>query len=116
MNSALLPFKGFVKYFRLHGQLRCLNWYLFNYFSKALCCQRGLLSHFISVLESHQKLSIRSIKQMLRLIQSLGSHSITATELKLLLRLMRDTHGKEVSEIPKFIFVTRQVHQYDSYF
>lgn len=33
---------------------------------------------------------------MLRLIQSLGSHSITAAELKLLLRLMRDTQGEEV--------------------
>ena len=64
--------------------------------SKAMCCQRGLLRHVISVLEFHAKLNIRSIKQMLRLIQSLGSHSITAAELKLILRLMRDTDGEEV--------------------
>ena len=50
----------------------------------------------ISVLEFYAKLNIRSIKQMLRLIQSLGSHSITAAELKLILRLMRDTDGEEV--------------------
>jgi hypothetical protein len=61
-----------------------------------MCCQRGLLRHVISVLEFHAKLNIRSIKQMLRLIQSLGSHSITAAELKLILRLMRDTDGEEV--------------------
>ncbi|XP_046650912.1 neurobeachin-like protein 1 isoform X2 [Daphnia pulicaria] len=63
--------------------------------SKAMCCQRGLLRHVISVLEFHAKLNIRSIKQMLRLIQSLGSHSITAAELKLILRLMRDTNDEE---------------------
>ncbi|KAI9560727.1 putative neurobeachin-like protein 1-like isoform X3 [Daphnia sinensis] len=63
--------------------------------SKAICCQRGLLRHVISVLEFHSKLNIRSVKQMLRLIQSLGSHSITASELKLILRLMRDTDGEE---------------------
>jgi hypothetical protein len=61
-----------------------------------MCCQRGLLRHVISVLEFHAKLNIRSIKQMLRLIQSLGSHSITAAELKLILRLMRDTNDEEV--------------------
>ena len=64
--------------------------------SKALCCQRGLLSHAISVLELHSKLNTSSIKQMLRLIQSLGTHSITAAELKLILRLMRDTNDEEV--------------------
>ena len=63
--------------------------------SKALCCQRGLLTHAISVLQHHKKLNIRSIQQVLRLIQSLGSHSITAAELKLLLRLMRDSDGGE---------------------
>lgn len=68
----------------------------FRNYSKAMCCQRGLLRHVISVLEFHAKLNIRSIKQMLRLIQSLGSHSITAAELKLILRLMRDTNDEEV--------------------
>ena len=51
----------------------------------------------ITALEYHQKLNIRSIQQLLRLIQSLGSHSITAAELKLILRLMREAEdGKEV--------------------
>ena len=58
--------------------------------SKAICCQRGMLSHVISALESHKKLHIRSTLQLLRLIQSLGTHSITAAELKQVLRLMRE--------------------------
>ena len=66
-------------------------------FSKALCCQKGLLTVAITSLEYHKKLNIRSIQQLLRLIQSLGSHSITAAELKLILRLMREAEdGKEV--------------------
>lgn len=65
--------------------------------SKALCCQKGLLTVAIASLECHKKLNIRSIQQILRLIQSLGSHSITAAELKLILRLMREAEdGKEV--------------------
>ena len=59
-------------------------------YSKAVCCQRGLLTEAITALERHQKLNIQSIQQLLRLIQSLGSHSITAAELKLILRLMRE--------------------------
>jgi len=67
----------------------------FQIISKALCCQRGLLTRAIAVLEYHSKLDIRSVHQILRLIQSLGSHSITAAELKLLLRLMRDADGRQ---------------------
>ena len=76
-------------------------------YSKAICCQRGLLTYAITALDSHQKLHIGSVQQLLRLIQSLGSHSITAAELKLILRLMReDDDGIQVNTRAglKFIF------------
>lgn len=53
----------------------------------------------IAALERHTKLHLETIKQMVRLIQGLGSHSITAAELKLLLRLMRGARGGNEASI-----------------
>lgn len=63
--------------------------------SKALCCQKGLLDCVIATMENHGKLHLKSSQQLLRLIQSLGSHSIAASELKRILRLMREAEGPE---------------------
>ena len=55
-----------------------------------LCCQFKLINDIINTLKSHERLQKSSAEFLLKLIESLGQQSLTADEMKLLIRLLQN--------------------------
>ena len=58
--------------------------------NRMLCCQSEVIVAIINVLRTHHKLNQKTAIQLLKLLESLGSHSISPFELKQLISLLRD--------------------------
>ena len=64
--------------------------------NRQLCCKSGLIVTVVATLRCQQRLQRLSAEFLLRLIEVLGQHSLSAEELKLLLQLLQP--GKEGEE------------------
>ena len=54
-----------------------------------LCCQHSLIKDIINTLQSHERLQKLSAEFLLKLIESLGQHSLVADEMKILIKLLQ---------------------------
>ena len=55
-----------------------------------LCCQFSLIKDIINTLQSHERLQKLSAEFLLKLIESLGQHSLEADEMKILIQLLQN--------------------------
>ena len=55
-----------------------------------LCCQFSLIKDIINTLQSHERLQKLSAEFLLKLIESLGQHSLEAEEMKILIQLLQN--------------------------
>ena len=55
-----------------------------------LCCQFRLIKDIINTLQSHERLQKLSAEFLLKLIESLGQHSLEAEEMKILIQLLQN--------------------------
>ncbi len=76
--------------------------------NKMLCCQSGVLLQLIECLKTHTRLHHRTAVELLKLIESLGCHSIGPYELKQLITLLRPTKGE--SDEDKFPYRSHVIH------
>ena len=58
-----------------------------------LCCQHSLIKDIINTLQSHERLQKLSAEFLLKLIESLGQHSLVADEMKILIKLLQNRPG-----------------------
>ena len=58
-------------------------------FARMLCCQLSLIKDIITTLQSHERLQKLSAEFLLKLIESLGQHSLVADEMKILIKLLQ---------------------------
>ncbi|XP_014667639.1 PREDICTED: neurobeachin-like protein 1 [Priapulus caudatus] len=73
--------------------------------NKMQCCSQGMISAILVIMNRQKQISPRAVEQLFNLLELLGSHSITATELKQLLSLLRlDEDGKQ------FPYMSRLMH------
>ncbi len=81
--------------------------------NKMLCCQSGVLLELVECLKAHQGLAHRSSVELLRLSESLGTHSITPYELKQFIMLLRPS-VREVNDSSeqqkKFPYKSHVIH------
>ena len=55
-----------------------------------LCCQNNLIGDIITTLEAHERLQKLSAEFLLKLVESLGQHSLSAEEMKSLIKLLQN--------------------------
>ena len=71
-----------------------------------LCCQHSLIKDIIHTLQCHERLQKLSAEFLLKLIESLGQHSLAADEMKILLQLLQNRprdgapYGDNTTEFP----------------
>ncbi|CAG5122759.1 unnamed protein product, partial [Candidula unifasciata] len=65
----------------------------YSYGNRMACCKGGMVSVLLNLLSQHSKLQLRTVGQMISLLERLGSFSITAAELKQLIGLFKTDHG-----------------------
>jgi hypothetical protein len=73
--------------------------------NKMLCCRSGVIVELIKVLQNFERLSQRSAVEILKLIESLGTHSVSPYELKLLVALL-----KRDGDTTRFPFKSHVIH------
>jgi hypothetical protein len=79
--------------------------------NKMLCCQSGIILQLIQCLKEHGRLRHRTVIELLRLIESLGTHSIRPYELKQLITLLREaTTGTPDSDGGRFPYKSHVIH------
>ena len=59
-------------------------------FCRMLCCQNNLIGDIITTLEAHERLQKLSAEFLLKLVESLGQHSLSAGEMKSLIKLLQN--------------------------
>lgn len=62
-----------------------------------LCCQNQLIKKIIGTLECHERLLKKSAGYLMKLIESLVQHSISAEEIKILIRLLQSKSEQDCS-------------------
>ena len=69
-----------------------------------LCCQNHLIGDIINTLQAHERLQKLSAEFLLKLVESLGQHSLTAEEMKSLIKLLQnksdDSYCDNTTEFP----------------
>ncbi len=78
--------------------------------NKMLCCQTGTILDVMRVLDLHSRLHDRSAVALLRLIESLGVHSISPYELKKLIMLLQDKEGDDGERTVRFPYRSHVIH------
>ena len=58
-----------------------------------LCCEFNLVKDIINTLQSHERLQKLSAEFLLKLIERLGQHSLSADEMKILIKLLQNNPG-----------------------
>ncbi len=79
-----------------------------NIRNKMLCCQSGMLLELTRCLNSYQRLGTRTAIELVRLIEALGTHSISPYELKQFIMLLH-LRGDQ-SEDVKFPYKSHIIH------
>ena len=79
--------------------------------NRSLCCSSRLLADIVSTLRccQHDRLQRASADHLLRLLEALGQHSLTAAELKLLLQLLQQQQQLE-EERSEFPYKSQIIH------
>ena len=80
--------------------------------NRSLCCSSGLLADIVATLRCCQRdrLQRASADHLLRLLEALGQHSLTAAELKLLLQLLQQQQLEEEEERSEFPYQSQIIH------
>ena len=80
--------------------------------NRSLCCSSGLLADIVATLRCCQRdrLQRASADHLLRLLEALGQHSLTAAELKLLLQLLQQQQLEEEEERSEFPYKSQIIH------
>eukprot|EP00095_Tigriopus_kingsejongensis_P009861 snap_masked-scaffold853_size88743-processed-gene-0.4 protein:Tk09861 transcript:snap_masked-scaffold853_size88743-processed-gene-0.4-mRNA-1 annotation:"neurobeachin-like protein 1 isoform x3" len=82
-----------------------------NIQNKMLCCQSGIIRQLIKVLTCFESLHEKSGIEILKLIESLGTHSIEPVELKHLIALLDQKPDEEDGEDKeKFPYKSHVIH------
>ena len=55
-----------------------------------LCCEFSLIQDIITTLKSHERLQKLSAEFLLKLVESLGQHSLSSSEMKILIKLLQN--------------------------
>lgn len=71
-----------------------------NIQNKMLCCQSGVIRQLVKVLSKFDRLHEKSAIEILKLIESLGTHSIEPVELKHLIALLDQRHDEQDDKFP----------------
>ncbi|XP_023343492.1 uncharacterized protein LOC111712961 [Eurytemora carolleeae] len=76
-----------------------------------LCSVHGLIKDLVETLKVHQRLQKSSAEYLLKLIEHLGQHSLSAGELKLLIRfLITQDEDDEEEEAVQFPYKSHIIH------
>jgi predicted nucleic acid-binding protein len=80
--------------------------------NRNLCCSSGLLTDIVSALRCHDRLQRPSADHLLRLLETLGQHSITAAELKLFLQLLQQQQQdwEQEQQLEQFPYKSQIIH------
>ena len=57
---------------------------------RMLCCEFSLIKDIITTLKSHERLQRLSAEFLLKLVESLGQHSLSSSEMKILIKLLQN--------------------------
>ena len=78
--------------------------------ARMLCCQHQLIKNIISTLQCHERLQKQSAGFLMKLIESLGQHSISAEEIKILIKLLQNKPDHEYDNTTEFPYKSNVIH------
>jgi len=79
--------------------------------NRMLCCRSGIILQLVECLKAHRRLRHRTAIELLKLIENLGTHSISPFELKQLITLLTEAKpGTPESEGDRFPYKSHVIH------
>eukprot|EP00090_Calanus_glacialis_P023550 TRINITY_DN363_c0_g1_i1.p1 TRINITY_DN363_c0_g1~~TRINITY_DN363_c0_g1_i1.p1 ORF type:complete len:2732 (-),score=430.45 TRINITY_DN363_c0_g1_i1:184-7587(-) len=78
--------------------------------NKMLCCHYGLIKDIVDTLCCHERLQKLSAEFLLKLIEILGQHSLSAEEMKILIKLLQNGSQENEDDVAQFPYKSHIIH------